>query len=290
MGAQALKVLVTGRGKSGSWVIRAEQLGRAIGADVIPNALDVAAYDMAIVVKRPRLDIVERARRASVPVVWDIVDAWPQPEGNRWDRATCLSWLRGHIEQIRPQGIVAATRAMAADCEEIAASMKHRASVLYLPHHHRPGIERNPIRERVRTVGYEGGPQYLGKWRDVMQSECKRRGWLWVENPISLSTLDIVVALREADGYAPRHYKSGVKLSNAQGSGTPFIGSPEAGYREMAIGVECFVKDEAELRRALDKLTPLAERTRCSGWMHSVAPKIDSVAAQYRKWLETLRA
>jgi hypothetical protein len=284
-----VNILVTGRGKSGSWRVRGEQLGKAIGADVIPNALDVAAHDVVVMVKRLRHDIIDRARRADVPLVWDVVDAWPQPEGNLWDRNACMAWLRSQIAMVKPQGIVAATQAMAMDCEAVLAEIKHTASVLYLEHHCRPGLERNPIREEVRRVGYEGGA-YLGRWQPVLERECARRGWSFVVNPASLSELDIVVALREADGYAPRHWKSGVKLANAMGSGTPFIGSPEAGYIEMAVGVERFIETEADLGRALDRLTPAAERARCAGWLLTVAPTLEKVARKYRTWLETIGA
>lgn len=285
-----MNILVTGRGKSGSWVIRGEQLGAAIGAEVVPNALDIGPYDVAVMVKRPRMDLVDRARRAHVPLVWDVVDPWPQPEGNNWDRATCLSWLRSQLEAIKPAGIVAATHAMALDCEAIVAACRLKSSVLYLPHHARPGLERNPIREQVKTIGYEGGPQYLGRWRAALESECRARGWQWLENPASLAQLDIVVALRDVDGYAPRAWKSGVKLANAMGAGTPFVGSPEAGYMEMAVGVERFVESQGDLKRALDALTPVKERERVAGWFQTVAPKLEVVARKYSAWLETVRA
>lgn len=281
-----LNILVTGRGgKSGAWEIRGNQLGKAIGADVIPNALDVGAYDLAIMVKRPRLDIVERCRRAGVPLVWDVVDAYPQPEANTWNRDACLAWLGAHLDQIRPAGVVAATYAMAVDLQSLT-----NAPVLYLPHHARLGMAVNEIRERVHVVGYEGGLQHLGRWHGVLESECRRRGWKFVTNPPVLAELDIVVALREADGYAPRHWKSGVKAANAQATGTPFIGSPEAGYLEMSCGCERFVETESDLRHAFDILTPYAERKRVSGWMKALAPSLDQVAEKYRSWLRTIRA
>jgi hypothetical protein len=280
-----MNVLITGNGKSGSYQIRAAQLGKAIGADVVPNALDVGAYDIVVLVKKARLDIADRARRAGVKVVVDIVDAWPQPEGNKWDRAACLAWLKGYVNSLKPDGIVAATHAMALDCEQFCIP------TLYLPHHYRPGIERNPIREEVKVVGYEGAEHYLVRWRAVLEKECARRGWSFVVNPASLAQLDIVVALRDEDGYAPRHWKSGVKMSNAMGSGTPFIGCREAGYMEMAVGnTSKWADNETELKVAFDALTPQAERRRASEWMLAVAPSIEKVAAKYRAWLETVGA
>ena len=40
-----MKILMTGTGNSGSWRIRGEQLGAAIGADVIPRATEVNGYE-----------------------------------------------------------------------------------------------------------------------------------------------------------------------------------------------------------------------------------------------------
>lgn len=273
-----MKVLVTGSGKSGSWQIRGEQLGMAVGATVIPNARDVAAFDLVVCVKRVSPELVDRVRAAGVPLVWDVVDAWPQPAGNEWTEEQCRAWLKARIEQIKPDAIVTATKAMAADC-----------GGFFLPHHARPSLERNPIRREVQTVGYEGG-DYLGRWRAMVEAECERRGWVFVVNPARLADVDIVVALRDAAGYAPRHWKSAVKLSNAQGSGTPFIGNREAGYLEQAIGTaEKWADTPEELKAAFDALTPHKERARAAGWMHAAAPTLSAVAQRYATWLAALK-
>ncbi len=274
-----MKLLFTGSGSSGSWQIRGVQLGRGLGATVEPKALNVKGFDLAVVVKRPPADLVARIHAAGVPLVWDVVDAWPQPQGNDWGKPECMAWLRQQVASIRPAGIVAATRQMAADCAEFSVP------VLVLPHHARPGIERNPVRREVQTVGYEGGAAYLGSWRAVLEAECQRRGWQFVVNPARLADLDIVVAIRNADGYAPRHWKSNVKLANAQGSGTPFIGGMEWGYLEHAIGVEKFVRDGAELAAALDQLTPLDARDFAARLLHAATPTLAAMADRYEHWL-----
>jgi hypothetical protein len=281
LGDSVVKVLVTGNGTGGSWSIRGCQLGEAIGATVRAKAIDIGPFDLAVVVKRAKPDLMARIHQAQVPLIYDVVDAWPQPEGNRWDRATCVSWLTDQVRRMRPAGIVAATQAMADDCKQFGVP------VLALPHHVRPGIKRNPIRETVQTVGYEGGLDYIAQWRHAIEAECSRRGWRFVVNPENLADLDIVLALRDSDGYAPRTYKSNVKLANAQGSGTPFIGSPEAGYMEQSVGVERFVETAEALRLAFNALTPQAERRRVSGWMLSVAPTLEQVAAKYAEWLKS---
>lgn len=275
-----MHVLMTGRGTSGSWQIRGLQLGNEMGAAVLPNALDVAPYDVAVMVKRPTAELLQRLRRAGTKVLWDVVDSWPQPAGNDWNKRRCLDWLEEQIIMIRPAGIVAATKAMAADCQIFGVP------VLALPHHARPGLRMNPIRP-VKVVAYEGGEQYIAKWRPVIEAECERRGWQFVTQPAELADVDIVLALRDSSGYAPRNWKSNVKLANAQGSGTPVICGREAGYLETASGAECWADTPEELAAGFDSLEPTAERFAVSRRLKEVAPGIDSIAATYLAWLRS---
>lgn len=275
-----MKILVTGSGKSGSWQIRGEQLGRAIDAAVVPNATDLHGFDVVIAVKRVPPDLVARARRLEVPLVWDVVDAWPQPVGNDWAREHCIAWLRQRVEETRPAAIVAATRSMKDDCAQFGLP------VLALPHHVRPGLERNPIRASVSVVGYEGGENYLGKWRAPIETECARRGWRFEVNPRSLADLDVLVAVREATGYAPRSWKSNVKLANAQGSGTPCVLNLEAGYLETASAAELWADDAAGLSLAFDALESRDARLTASDRLFAVAPGLDAISKVYRQWLE----
>ncbi|OUL98548.1 hypothetical protein [Variovorax sp. JS1663] len=275
-----MNLLFTGRGTSGSWQIRGEQLGRTLSADVRPLALDVAPYDLAILVKRPDTELLERLRRAGTRVIWDVVDAWPQPAGNDWDEKRCRAWLEEMVARIRPAGIVAATEQMAQDCE------RFRVPVLWLPHHARPGLRMNPIRP-LKVVGYEGGEQYLGKWRAVAEAECERRGWKFVINPQELADLDVVLALRDCGGYAPRHWKSNVKLANAQGSGTPVVCNREAGYLETQCGAERWADTPEELTKAFDALESSQERFAASRRLKAAAPSLDSIATRYLEWLRS---
>lgn len=276
-----MRILITGRGTSGSWCVRGEQLGRAIGAAAIPNALDVAGYSAAVVVKRAGVALA-RLQRADVPIVWDVVDAWPQPTGNDWDRSDCMDWLREQVRSIRPAAIVAATQAMALDCAEFGLP------VLALPHHARPGIAANPIREAVRTVGYEGSVDHLGSWRPRLEAACARRGWQFVVNPPNLADVDIVVALRERCGYAAMHWKSNVKLANAQASGTPCVLAPESGYLETESGCERWAVDMCHVERAFDELESVATRRHVSGELLAAAPLLPSIAKTYLAWLKTI--
>lgn len=277
-----MNILVTGRGTSGSWQIRGVQLGRALGADVMPMARDVARYDAVIVVKRAPGDLISRIHAARAHLVYDVVDAWPQPEGNRWDRAQCMSWLADQIKRLRPRAIVAATRQMAGDIAEICP-----LPVLAIPHHARPGLKRTEIRERVQVVGYEGGVAYLGAWEKRLLRVCRARGIDLLLNPPSLNDADVVVALREADGYAARNWKSNVKLANAQTSGTPIICVPEAGYMETAARTfPLWVESEADLEEALDFLVPRETRQLLADGLYAARIELGAVARTYRAFLE----
>lgn len=274
-----MKILVTGRGVSGSWKVRGEQLGAAIGATVEPKASKIAGFDLVILVKRERADLLYRLHASGVPIVWDVVDSWPQPAGNSWDQAQCMGWLRAEVAKIRPMGIVAATKVMAEDCAEFGVP------VLSLPHHARPGLTINPIRREVKTVGYEGGTQYLGRWERVLEAECKARGWRWVMNPPSLCELDIGIAVREQDGYAAKQWKSNVKLANFQGSGTPCVLNGEAGYRETQRGGVRWANTLDEMRAAFDALTPENARREAAVNLLGSRIALEDVAAKYKAWL-----
>lgn len=280
-----MNILVTGSGgKAGSWAVRGEQLGRAIGATVLANAIDIAPFDLAVIVKRPPPDLLRRIREAAVPMVWDIVDAWPQPDGNRWSEAECKAWLAHQVDMVRPDAIVAATRAMADDCAGFGVP------VLALPHHATPGQGVNPIRETVQRVGYQGSWRYIEAWGPWLGSECARRGWEWEPEADDLVDLDIVVAVRDQDGYAPMYWKSGVKAANAMATGTPLICSCEFGAIETAGSAATYVTTHKEMAAALDRLTSKSERMRSAQrLLLSATPTLESVAATYKDWLHALR-
>jgi hypothetical protein len=108
-----------------------------------------------------------------------------------------------------------------------------------------------------------------------------------VVNPKSLADLDIVVAVRQATGYAPRHWKSNDKLANEQGSKTPCIMNSEAGYVEMCPACVSFADTSDQLSVALDRLTPYETRKNVSEYL--LAPTLNDVTEQYKAWLQALR-
>lgn len=281
-----MKILFTGRGTSGSFQIRAVQMARAMDATVTPDASHntIKDHDLVVLVKRPSIGLVERIQAVGKPLVWDVVDSWRQPDGNSWDKVTAKRWLEDTVQQYKPIGVVGATMQMTLD----AASMG--SSCLWLPHHARPTLTRNVIREVVKTVAYEGGENYLGSWRPFLEKECRKRGWQFVVNPSNLIDADIVVAVREATGYAARHWKSNVKLANAQGSGTPFIGCRESGYVETASGGEMWADTPSEMGRALDALTDHNVRQHNSDKLFHATRTLEQTAKVYKKWLIQLKS
>lgn len=230
-----MQILITGRGTSGSWQCRGAQLGVAAGALVTkaPTLAECKAADVIVVVKRIGDDVLATIRKSGTPWVFDCVDFYPQPGCAGWSATEAIAWVRGKLKRLGPAGVIWPNHRMQEDC---GAGWNG----FVLPHHHRPGIHRNPIREQVQVVGYEGAEAYIAAWRPQIEHECRRRGWRFVANPERLADLDIVLALRcgQWDGYATRHWKSNVKLANAHGSGTPFVGQRDCGYAETASGAE----------------------------------------------------
>lgn len=274
-----MKILVTGKGgTAGSWLMRGAQLGAALGAMVLPNARSAEGFDVSIVVKRTPAHVIEAVRRGRW--LWDIVDAYPQPEAYAWSREQAIAWVRERLSALRPTGVIWPTRRMRKDCDPGLPG-------LVLPHHHRLGIEANPIRASVKTVGYDGAPSYLGRWGDWVRAECNRRGWQFVHTSRPADA-DIMLGLRDDGGYVCANWKSGVKLANAHASGTPFIGQPEAGYLENSTGIEQWVATPAQLADAFDMLEPHPLRLEIAERFRHKAYPVEHAARDLRKFLDAL--
>lgn len=274
-----MRILITGRGSSGSWKMRGEQLGAALGATVLPNAdaATIRAHDVVIGVKRVPLPLRDLVRQERKLFVWDVVDAWPQPEGNHWDRLAATRWLHEAVAMYEPDGIIAATKAMENDLPD-----EHPRTTIY--HHGRETT--NPLREKVKVVGYEGG-DYLGSWRGLVERHCMDRGWEFRIN-CQPQDADIQVALRNAYGHPALYWKSNVKLANCQTSGTPVIMAPEAGYLETASGGEYVVTSALSLKLSFEWLTPHDNRVEAAARLRTKAYTVAQAAADTRAFLETL--
>ena len=269
----SLSIAVTGSGRSGSWRIRGEQLGRAIGAEIItsPIGVNLDRFDIVISVKRP----VVPDHSGSV---YDIVDAWPQPTGNKWIRADIIRYMKDKAAGFG--SLVCATQTMADDL-----------GGFFLPHHYRPNIKESQCPPHVKRVGYEGSRRYLCEWEPVIMAECAARGWEWVPDAdLTEEPCDILIALRGAEwqGYGTNNWKSGVKLSNAIGSLTPLICLPERGYLEYGLPVWT-VNGISDIAKAFDALAEHRTRDMMARAYMAAKPdySLKSIAERYLAWLAT---
>lgn len=269
-------MLVTGKGTGGSWQIRGEQLGSTMGGIVMPRASieQCNNADLIYMVKNPCDGVISRTGNAKL--IWDIVDHWPQPEGNGWKREQLVAHVMKTAERIRADYLIAATEQMAKDL----------GTPYWLRHHGRIYHNQNPIREKVAVVAYEGSAKYLGKWCNLLTKECIKRGWVFVINPRCLTECDIVVAMRDFPhkGYGPDAWKSNVKLQNAQNSGTPIICNREAGYLETQSGGEFWADTPQELEKALDYLAMQSARLAAASTLRKQTYYAIDAARDFAKW------
>lgn len=279
-----MKVLVTGKGNRGSWKIRGEQLGSAIGATVKPMATysDCESADVIVLVKRFPDELIATIRNSSRPWVLDIVDGWPQPCA--WEYEESIIWLKQTLHRLSPSAVVFGTEQMQVDAEF------NRQSIV-LPHHSWCRyIEHTPsIKQAVAVVGYEGDLRWLGKWAGIVSGLCRRRGWLFQVNG-DMTKADIGIALRDGGGYPARHWKPGTKLSNLHALGIPAVCSREAGYESVASGGECWIEkvSASALSDAFDFLDDKNTRLAISQQMRSKVITLGQVAAQYKTWLASI--
>jgi hypothetical protein len=273
-----VRVLITGKGgQTGSWQIRGEQLGSAIGATIAPGASprQMDRHDLVVVVKRvdPGLRESLRGRRW----VLDFVDGWPQPRGNAWGKDEAIAWLRGRLKELAPTAVVFPTTRMREDSG-------WKGPALVLPHHAWPKYQRQPVAQKIRRVGYEGAPAYLGQWRDVMERACAARGFEFVVNG-DLSTCQVGVALRDVTGYPAGAWKANTKLANLQALGLPALVSPEEGYREFGSKAQTEIVCHEHVGPVLDMIAGSGIRRQLADIAHATTPRLDDVAHTYREWL-----
>lgn len=275
-----MNILIVGSGK-GSWAMRGEQLGTAIGARVrvTPSADDWGWANLVVLVKRAVFGAhVADAHRYGLPITWDALDFWQQPGQNGLDAVAARGLLASILARVRPALVIGATEAMARD-----------AAGVCLPHHAWSGLAPTPTRQAVQAVGYEGNPTYLGCWHGLLQRACAARGWQFVVNPPHLGAVDLLVALRDGcwDGWMCREWKSGVKVVNAIAAGRPLISQDCAAVRELQPAGSIIASPD-DLDGALDAWAGrLARQAVVDASIARVdALSLESVAHRYRSLLE----
>lgn len=263
-------MIVTGKGSAGSWQIRGVQLGTAMGFDVRPQLQDARGKDIYLVKKSNGCSLVGHKK-----LIWDVVDFWPQPEGNLWTPNRLIDNIHKEAKTLKATHLIAATRRMADDL----------GTPYWLYHHGREYAYPHVAPEHVKVIGYEGSVKFLGRWESIIQEECKARGWRFVINPASITECQIVLALRDQPykGYPTDCWKSNIKLQNAQNAGVPFIGNTEMGYTETHSGAEIFADTPKELSDAFDLLTPQSQRLWRSAKMLSKKYTVRDAAADLKR-------
>lgn len=280
-----MKILFTGKGSAGSWQIRGKQLGEAVGGYALSKAsiADCQRADVIVAVKRLNHRFSDSIKLSGKPWIWDLVDFYPQPFCTQWSKTQAIKWVQNQTQQHKPDGIIWPNQKMRDDCD-----IGIPGTVIY--HHHRPDIAVNPIRETILKVGYEGEPTFLGEWMDRLLQECRTRQWDFILNPPSITDLDVVFAFRgeHVNGYAQQHWKSNVKLSNAQGSGTPFVGLQECSYIETNTGGAAFVSGPTTLRKTLDGIVSRETRQEMSKLLLEGAYTLERASMDLREFIKTI--
>ncbi len=225
-----VNILIVGSDSRGSWQMRGVQLGRVLGARVTltPTAADWKWADVVVLVKRAAIQWAKESSRVCVPVVWDVLDFWDQPE----DNALPLSVLTTRVKEIQQLAgvsmLIGATKAMADDI-----------GGRYLTHHCHIDLTPTPTRLIARSAGYDGTKKYLGRWAKALQHSCESLGLTFVVNPTDVRDVDVLVSFRDGqwDGDICRRWKSGVKHVNALVAGRPILSHASAAQDElMPIG------------------------------------------------------
>lgn len=281
-----MKILMIGSGK-GSWIMRGEQLGAAMGARVTsaPTDADFQWADRVVLVKKHATTHAPRAHRFGKPIVWDALDFWSQPAHNGYKQDAATFALHSHIKIIKPALVIGATQAMTRAAEGLGVP------AAYLPHHSWAGLVPTAPREHVAVVGYEGNPAYLGRWHGWLTDACSQRGWSFVVNPPNLSDVDILVALRDGpwDGWICREWKSGVKVVNAIAAGRPLISQPSAAVGEL-YGDATILDRRDDLEFALDEAAGNRDVYFKVNVDRSKTLTLEAVAARYSEILSTVGA
>ena len=171
-------ILFASSSRAGSWQIRGRQLAAAVGGEAVENPTwqQLKAARLVVVVKRATPELLALIRDAGARVVLDVVDPWPQPDGNRWTGPEAATWLKSYIRSFAPLATVVTTSVM-------RAATPPGMPCLILPHHARPHQAVNPVRKAVTAIGYEGSARYLDGWLEPLQRLAKARGWHFYINP-----------------------------------------------------------------------------------------------------------
>lgn len=283
-----MKIGFIGHESKGAWQIRAKQIAPHLGA-VLDSRMSRSNYDLVILIKTPEPKLVTRIKALNIPVIWDVIDFWPQRIDktlSNHNRDQIMKWVKPFLESVNPKHIITATNKMKNDLE----SLGYNATTIY--HHHRPKIKINPINKELRTIGIEGSMGQYGSWTEKLKTISRKLNLKFITNFTPgddlLYTFDIVIATRGYTGYAPKNWKSNVKMANAHASGTPGIFNDEQGYKETACGHELWADTEEEIIEGIEKLRSYDLRQTIHENFLKNTITLEQVVEQYKSLINNL--
>jgi hypothetical protein len=267
------KILFVGYGQ-GSWEVRGRQIGKALGARATstPTADDWRWADVAILVKRAVDQWGSVAKGKNIPVIWDVLDYWQQPEQNQQQPYAYSGAIKRIAKSNGIDRLIGATQAMADDIGGV-----------YIPHHYRPGLPLTEPRGRVRVIAYEGTRKYLGAWLAEMERCAAARDMRVAVNPSTITEADVIVSFRHGvwDGPICRRWKSGVKFVNALAAGKPVIAQSCAAMDEIdPVGVR--VESVLRFGDVLGSVDAIRDEAYQVAKVRRREFAIETIAAQYR--------
>lgn len=285
-----MNVLFLGNGAAGSWRIRAEETVAQRDNWYCSSTLsqDMADhFDLFVVVKHLKrwFDVLESTGK---PVILDVVDGWSQPADTRR-----VSNLEESLNLFRDKwafwpffaGHIFPTKAM----QEDLGCLSPCSTVI---HHRGMKCRIKPVSRSVNMIGYQGREEFMGEWGDVIRKWCKPHGINFAMNPVSLSELDIGIAVRCElhDSYINRRYKPNIKLANFYMAGLPaVVQEGYEAYRETGCPELVTFSDANSLCAALSDLTyNYDKRLAMSKAFLREAPKYDiaNLANEYESFFE----
>lgn len=273
-----MNVLIVGADSRGSWQMRGVQLGGAIGASVTlkPTAADWSWADVVVLVKRAAMVYAKQASKLKVPVIWDALDFWKQPE----DNGKPIEWHIAEANRIKEQAgvslVIGATQAMARDLGGLDG--------FCLPHHARIGLKPAPIRAKAEVVAYEGKKKYLGRWFKALEHACSSLGLRFIVNPDDIRQADVLVSFRDGrwDGDVCRRWKSGIKIVNAIVAGRPIVTQPCASRDELLPSPEEPIENTWDLADSIRSSSQIRSYCYEAGLQSGAEFALQNVAEQYR--------
>ncbi|MEX2285976.1 MAG: hypothetical protein WD648_02730 [Planctomycetaceae bacterium] len=288
------RVCFIGDGFAGSWRMRAQQIARMrpgwkAKATARLKLSELSRYDVFVFVKRFDIYWAQQMRERQKVVIYDVVDPWKQPDdGLAHDTPPKIrSYFERLLGRLPVDGVIFPNGAMYGDLRQLTPNP------IVIHHHFRPELVPAPVRLVAKTVGYEGREEYLGEWRQTIQTVCRRLGLQFVANPPSLNAIDIGFIARGGDhgSLMAKRYKSNVKLANMLAAGVPtVVQAGEESYAETGGDLIGYFSTPDELEAAVRRLLPFSTRLDLHRRMlpHSLQFSIEHIADQYEEYFRQL--